>query len=122
MKRAPLKPGKPPERKTRINPVNRKRKRERYEAAYGEGGEYGAWIRTLPCLLAHTGRCEGPMRAAHCARTRGAGGDWSDIVPMCQLHDQRWEQGRTTFWDLTGIDVAAVAARLADEYANREAA
>ena len=122
MKRTPPKPGKPPERKTRIKAVNRERRKARFDAAYGKDGDYGAWIRSLPCLLAHTGRCEGPVVCAHAVKTRGAGGQATDSVPLCQLHETRWHQGRLTFWDLTGIDMASVAARLAREWEEREAA
>ncbi len=58
-----------------------------------------AWIRTLPCLLAHESpcRCGGFINpairtfvseAAH-VRSRGSGGDDTQMVPLCADHHRR---------------------------------
>lgn len=49
------------------------------------------WVKTLPCLLAHVGGCEGVVEADH-AGDRGVGQKAPDrtCVPLCTRH--HWER------------------------------
>ena len=94
MKRTPLKRGKPLTRKTRlartraslerkgrINPVNRKRRKKAYARNFGD---YADVIRGLPC---DTCGAPPPSDPSH-AKSRGAGGSRRHLVPQCRVcHD-----------------------------------
>lgn len=117
MRRTPIKRGKPLKRggslvrRTRLRPVNRERKLERYERAYGERGEL---VRAMPCLLLGNG-CWGPIEAAH-VKSRGAGGTCRDLVPLCSRHHAEQHQaGIKTFCKTHDIDLHAAAHRIATE-------
>lgn len=108
MKRTPLKrktelergPG--PERKTRLKPVNSKRKAQRNRDHFGDKA---VWIRTLPCLVCGTT----PVEACH-AKSRGAGGTSEHLVPMCHKHHREQHMmGVTSFGVVHGVDLMAEA-------------
>lgn len=133
MKRSPLGRRTPLRRHTRINPVNRKRKAERFARDYGERGEA---VRAMACLaetairtefrgmttldqLADAGRrwtrCRGPVVAAH-VRSRGAGGDRRSLVPLCQgHHDEQHHVGVKRFAERYRLDLEGEAERVASE-------
>ncbi len=120
-RRTPLKRGgslrreAPIARRTRLRPVNRERKLERYEAAFGDRAEL---VRAMPCLLLGT-ECWGPIEAAH-VRSRGAGGTRRDLVPLCSKHHrEQHDTGIKTFAARHGIDLHAAADRLARELDER---
>jgi hypothetical protein len=69
VKRTPLTRKAPLQRSARLRPANTRRRRARYERAFGERGEL---VRRMPCLLAHLTVCDGRVVAAH-VRSRGAG-------------------------------------------------
>jgi hypothetical protein len=76
---------------------NEKRIRERREAAYGAKAK---WIRTLPCHICATWGVPQQDRtvAAHCEKTRGAGGTSGHLIPLCVDHEQRFHgMGRESF-------------------------
>lgn len=103
-----------PQRKTRMKPVNRKRKAKLYALQFGDHAD---WIRTLGCLVC--GRT--PSEPAH-VKTRGSGGTAKDIVPLCgdrpwspvdpQGHHSEQEGNNKRFEALYRIDLKAEAARL----------
>jgi hypothetical protein len=77
VKRTPLKPGKPPERKAPLKASNPARKRKRYAEAFGD---YADVIRGLPCCV-----CQAPPPSdPHHVRSRGAGGTKRDLIPVCR--------------------------------------
>lgn len=71
-------------RETPMKTVNRERKAERYEVAYGPKA---TWIRSLRCYV--TAR-EGGTVAAHTRHSRGAGGTSEDLVPFHALVEIDW--------------------------------
>lgn len=98
MKRTPL------NRRTPLKKANRKRQRARFERAYGSPANVER-IRNTPCVIC--GRT--PSEAAH-VRSRGAGGTWRDIVPLCSEHHREQHQvGIATFERRHKIDLAALA-------------
>lgn len=106
----PKRARKPLRRHTRLRPVNRERKLERYEETFGDRG---ALIRAMPCLC-RGNECWGPIEAAH-VKSRGAGGTRRDLVPLCSAHHQEQHRGIETFATKYSIDLQAAAAKLAVE-------
>ncbi len=93
-----------------VNPVNRKRKDAQFAKAFGEQGRDGEWIRAQPCSV--PGCKRGPIHAHH-ARSQGAGGDSSHLVPLCHSHHADLHDiGRDSFSNYHGIDLMKIAARL----------
>lgn len=62
---------------------NRKRQASAFARAFHSKARV-AFVKALPCTL-DSGACAGPMHNHH-TRSRGAGGDFTTIVPLCQLH------------------------------------
>lgn len=117
MKRsAPLERRTPLRRQTRVRPVNTRRRRQRFELAFGERGEH---VRAMPCLLAGKASCEGRTEAAH-VRSRGAGGTRRDLVPLCSgHHEQQHRWGLPDFQRRHQIDLRAEAQRIAADLDSR---
>lgn len=92
MKRTSIKRKSPLKRKTRLAPANRRRRARTFARNFGERATF---IRAMPCLLAGTG-CEGRIEAAH-ARSRGAGGDRRELVPLCSGHHRQHHRGAKSF-------------------------
>lgn len=99
-------------RKTRVKPVNRKRKAANFARAYG--GAYADHIRSLPCLFSDAD-CGGRIEAHH---TRNGGGsrkaDASTLVPICTNHHDRWHS--TDFRRANGEACRAMAQWIWDDY------
>ncbi|MCY0986000.1 hypothetical protein OV203_02590 [Nannocystis sp. ILAH1] len=76
-------------------------------------GERGAAVRDMPCLLAGRG-CDGRVEAAH-VRSRGAGGDRRELVPLCSGHHREQHCGVRTFCARYDINLRAEAERIAAE-------
>lgn len=85
---------------------------------------YQAWIRTQPCIIAPHDPTHIQMfgawfavDAAH-VKSRGAGGDdRGNLVPLCHFHHmEQHERGIKSFQARWGIDLAAEAARLYQQY------
>lgn len=107
MRRKPLK---------RVNPE----RRARNFAKHYLSEEYVWWIHSLPCLGCGGGR--GDIHAAH-VRSRGAGGTWRDIIPLCAdchhtQHTQGWGE-LESLYGLTKDAAAAEAAQLAAEWGDK---
>jgi hypothetical protein len=117
MKRTPLKRGKPPRRKTRVKARNAKRGGHRFPHNVDEA--YRDYIRALPCVarsIAYRTHCFGRVVCAH-LKTRGSGGlDRGNTVPLCVRHHAEQEGNTAGFNERYGLDLAAIAAKLADEY------
>ena len=96
-------------RKTPLRQVNPQRAAKRRREAFGRRAVV---VRTLRCLVG--AGCEGAVEAAH-VRSRGAGGDRRDLIPLCSRHHREQHAcGIKTFSARYGLDLQAEAARLAD--------
>lgn len=104
-------------RHKRMRPVNRKRRVELYARNFGDRAEI---VRAMPCIAAGRGsECWGPVEAAH-VRSRGAGGNRRDLVPLCSAHHRRQhQQGVETFSLRHHLDLAAEASRIAADLDER---
>lgn len=99
-----LKRGKSQLKRTRIKPVNSKRKAKLRAEQFGEDGKR-EWIIGLPCIVC--GRS--PSEPAH-AKSRGAGGTSEHLLPMCHRHHREQHMmGVTSFGVVHGVDLMAEA-------------
>lgn len=84
---------------------------------------YLRWLRTLPCAVAHVGRCSGPIQAAHLRTSDAAAGrinpgmqrkpDDSWATPLCAHHHAEQHRGNErAFWSAAGIDPTALCLTL----------
>jgi hypothetical protein len=106
---ARLAPGRGPRRVVRPKPVNRERRREEFQRAYG-GAERVAWVKALPCIV-----CVSiPSENAH-VKSGGMGRkeDARFIVPLCHhCHRELHAIGVASFQDRHRLDLLAWAARV----------
>jgi hypothetical protein len=107
---AQLEAGTLPERKRApVNPVNRERRAERWADGY-HSGEFVEWVKSHPCCVPACGRAD--IEVAH-VRSRGAGGSWQNVVPLCGAHHRRSHtEGIKTFERSIGFPLADVAAEM----------
>lgn len=69
-------------------------------------GPHAEFIRELPCVICWA---PGPSDPHH-VETRGAGGDASDMVPMCRQHHNEFHaNGRSSFQYKYKIDLLKIA-------------
>jgi len=93
-----------------IRKANPKRKRQRFQDAFGSAA-YLERIQALPCVVCG----QTPSEAAH-VRSRAAGGTWRDLVPLCHAHHQEQHTiGIRSFEDRHGVDLAALATHISQE-------
>lgn len=94
------------------------------------GVAHSKWVASLPCcacmpehyhgpdlkpFLLNADNLSRPISDPHHVRTRGAGGDASDCVPLCRMHHSLLDSGGwgpLTFEETFGIDLRRVAALL----------
>jgi len=95
-------------KRTRLNPVNRERRKREFARAYGSKARV-EWIQSLACL-----HClSRPSENAHTPSRSGMGrkGDASTIVPLCSACHHRLHQvGLETFQSESLLDLAQCAA------------
>lgn len=97
---------KPLIRKTRMKPVNPERKAVRHEESFGPAG-FADWIRSLGCSVPACASQQ--IEVAH-ARSRGAGGDWTETLPLCSNHHRlSHNRGVQTFETRFGFRLLDVA-------------
>lgn len=99
----------PRERKPRkrIRPVNRERLSRRREVQYGPAG-FLDWLHSLGCSVPSCGAAD--IEAAH-ATSRGAGGTWEDLLPLCTRHHRmQHDKGVKSFERYVGFSLEDVAA------------
>lgn len=98
-------------RRTPMKRVNPRRRRAQHRRNFGARAPV---VREMACLAASS-ECAGQVEAAH-ARSRGAGGDRFQLVPLCTAHHREQHSvGVRTFQTRHGIDLLAAAARIAAE-------
>jgi len=99
----PLRQGKP---LARVNPARKKKLHEK------QFGNYAELVRSLPCVVCDRSPCD-----PHHVRSRGAGGDKSDLCPLCRrCHALLHTMGRESFEHRFQLDLEAEAATLWAEY------
>lgn len=107
MRRTPLKPGPGPKRRTAVKKRNAKRLRETRARQFGPHAER---VRALPCCACGAR----PPSQPHHVKSRGAGGTWRDLVPLCgYCHLIIHAIGAKSFGRAHNVDLAAVARELA---------
>lgn len=107
MRKTPLR------RKARVNSVNKVRRASLCDKQYGLSFGYAAWICSHPCSVPDCKRGIGWTIPAHAGKTRGAGGTWRDLIPLCILHESEWHAtGRFSFDRKYGIECKAIAAEM----------
>ena len=107
LKRTPMTRG-----RTRVTPVNRKRRGKEWLRAYGSP-ERVAFVASLPCIVSDL-RCVGAIENMH-VRGDGAGrkADARHVVPCCAAHHRESHTiGIRTFASVYRLDLAAEAARV----------
>ena len=110
IRRTPMPRATKPMKRTRLAPVNRKRKARRFEAAYHSPG-FIAWVHSLACAVPGCARTD--IHAAHVV-SRARGGTWQDVAPLCgSHHDDQHRLGVGLFNQKYGIDLAGIAAAVA---------
>lgn len=109
--RKPKQP-RPLARKSRINPVNKARRHERFERAYHSVG-FVQWIHSLGCSV--DGCRETDIEACHVvARPAGT---WRDVVPMCRVHhSMQHTLGIRSFERRFNIELSLVASAVAQRW------
>lgn len=94
-----------------MNSTNKVRRNKLREKQYGLSFGYSAWICSFPCAACK--RAPGWTIPAHAARTRGAGGTWRDVIPLCFLCENAFHtMGLNSFEQKYGINCTKVAAEM----------
>lgn len=92
-------------------PVNRERRERDWPKAY-HSEEYVLAVQKMACTIPGCDRRE--IDAAHGEHTKGAGGSWRTILPLCGgpdgHHAEQHDIGRRTFERKYGISLEAAAA------------
>lgn len=97
-----------------VRRVNRKRRRERFNSAFGEKV---LWLVTLPCALPGCLHRWQHVVAAH-VKSRGAGGTSKHLIPLCRLHhDYQHRIGIKSFAAEFHVDLHALAEKYEDMWA-----
>lgn len=102
-------------RRTPIKRVNKGRKARLREQQWGPPG-WVQFVKSQRCCA-----CHGPYPEAAHEPSRGAGGTWKDIVPLCaHCHRTRpgaiHQIGRRLFEEKNNLDLEEVKARLLDKW------
>lgn len=91
----------------RINPENKERKATLREKQFGDD-HFITWLHRLQCSV--PGCDARDVEQAH-AKSRAAGGDWTDSLPLCREHHrEQHDIGLLTFEAKYGIDLRDLAA------------
>ena len=90
-----------------VKPINRERRSRMDMKLWGPDG-FVEFVHRCDCAV--PGCRSWYVEAAH-ARSRAAGGDWTDILPLCRDHHREQHQaGILTFERTHGLDMLAAAA------------
>jgi hypothetical protein len=107
-------------RKTRVKPVNRRRKAREFQRAYG-GAERAAFVAAMACIVGRiqgVSDCEGPIENVH-VKGGGAGrkADARFNVPGCRGHHRKLHAwGVRRFEEHYGVDLDAEAAAVEEAW------
>lgn len=94
-------------RKVRVKPINKKRRAVLFTKHFHSTG-YLTYVHGLDCCVGRG--CAGPIQAAH-VQSRGAGGTYESIVPMCSYHhNAQHSSGIESFQRQHALDLKAIAA------------
>ncbi len=96
-----------------MKPANAKRRarlhREQFVGPI-PGYDHANAIRKMPCCVTQAL----PPSVPHHVKSRGAGGKWTDLVPLChEAHLNVHAIGRWTFQEKYGVDLEVIADQLA---------
>lgn len=109
-------------RKTRVRPVNAKRKAKNHARAYG-GAERIAFVKSLPCIVTMpSAKHYGEIQVAH-TKTGGIGrkADSKHTVPLCEYHHANQHTfGVESFQLAYGVDLDAEADRVETAWQTRK--
>jgi hypothetical protein len=101
----------PPKEKQRPARVNRPRKSREWLRDFGSI-ERVLWINAQPCVVGARYGCG--KRQNHHVVSRGAGGTYLDVVPLCEMHHGQLHQiGRASFERVYQIDLTKCAVEVA---------
>lgn len=115
MRKTALRRRTPLKSKTRVKPVNAKRKKANWARAYGSD-ERVEFVASLPCVVQRpSSPCAGTIENAHVANGgRGRKADADRVAPICTAHHQELHQiGQQSFEARYGVDLK-VAARITE--------
>lgn len=103
-----------------INPINPKRRKERFKKGYGSEGRV-LWIKNKRCCVTgQSGRSGDPIVASH-VKSRAAGGTADDVVPMLlSLEKELHNIGIKSFQKKHGVDLAFMAKLYQDAWEKHE--
>ena len=91
-RKAPLSRKSRPKARKPLPKVNAKRKASEFVKCFGSRARVAA-IKTLPCVVCG----KWPSENAH-ARSRGAGGTWRHVIPLCKEHHTEQHACGTVFY------------------------
>lgn len=106
-------------RRTPLRAVNPVRRQQRFEDAF-HSVAFVTWIKSLSCSVqgCRSRRIEAPH-----VSSRGAGGTYEDVVPLCSRHHREsHDVGIRTFERRYGLDLVQLAGVIADRWRERQAA
>lgn len=99
--------------RTPIRPYNEERQAKLFERHF-HSKEFVAWVQRHACSIPGCERF--PVEAAH-ARSRAAGGRWTDVLPLCRDHHrEQHDLGVATFEGKYGISLSAFALRTSSDW------
>ena len=99
----------PLQTRTRLRTVNPERKAHLADVQYGPP-DFVLWLHRLPCSVPG---CEArDVEQAH-AKSRAAGGAWTDSLPLCREHHRGQHLLGLLTWERKhGLDLSSVAAEV----------
>lgn len=111
MKRSPLKPGNPPERRKPLKKRNPERRAKECARAYGSPERVYYIGQFLACVVPDC-YTEDPCENAH-IETGGTGrkADADRIIPLCVRHHAEYHRGAESFRLRHGLDLEELAAQ-----------
>jgi hypothetical protein len=101
-------------RKSKLPVRNEGRSKETEQIQFEGGIGHRAWICKRRCLV-----CTAPFSDPAHAVSRGAGGKWFHLVPLCRKHHtEQHDHGLKTFQAKYQVNLRSVARLLAQEHLN----
>ena len=105
-RRTPLEANEPLKRTTPLRQRNPERRARLHDEQFGPEA-FQKWVRAQTCCVPDCGGW--PPELAH-VKSRGAGGTWEDIVPLCTRHHrEQHDMGIASFQERYGFDMRVQA-------------